>query len=163
MRENKLQQRDLLCLRHQVLPTLTSHDLCPWFHPCCFVLLVPTPKVYRVPRASLGVTAPKLFSPTSVAGYTVPSFFLTDHSRVPGTTIRGSKWGPASAWPHKGGAPRGQGISSLVVDMDLLPTRRLRLPKAISLSSPVPARWPALGRGGGGVFTQCRGREGFRA
>ena len=31
--------------------------------------------------------------------------FLTDHSRSPGT-IRGSEWGPASAWPHKWGAPR---------------------------------------------------------
>ena len=27
--------------------------------------------------------------------------FLTDHSRKPGTTIRGSEWGPASAWPHQ--------------------------------------------------------------
>ena len=35
--------------------------------------------VYRVPRVSPGATAPKLFSPTSVAGYAGPSFFLTDH------------------------------------------------------------------------------------
>ena len=40
---------------------------------CCFVLLVPTLLVYRVPRVSPGVTAPKLFSPTSVAGYAGPS------------------------------------------------------------------------------------------
>ena len=33
-------------------------------HPCCFVLLVPTPLVYRVPRVSPGVTAPKPFPPT---------------------------------------------------------------------------------------------------
>ena len=31
---------------------------------CCFAVLEPTPKVYRVPRVSPGVTAPKLFSPT---------------------------------------------------------------------------------------------------
>ena len=51
------------------------------------------------------VTAPKLFAPTSVAGYAGPSFFLTDsdHTRNPDTTIRGSEWGPASVWPHKGG------------------------------------------------------------
>ena len=34
-----------------------------------------------------GVTEPKLFSPTSVAGYAGPSFFLTDQSRVPGTMM----------------------------------------------------------------------------
>jgi hypothetical protein len=39
----------------------------------CFVLLEPTPKVYRVPRVSPGVSAPKLFPPTSVAGYAGPS------------------------------------------------------------------------------------------
>ena len=44
----------------------------------CF-LRRPTPLVYRVPWNSPGVTAPKLFSPTSVAGYAGPSF-LTDHS-----------------------------------------------------------------------------------
>ena len=32
--------------------------------------------------------------------------FFTDHSRKPGTTIRGSEWGPASAWPHQGGTLR---------------------------------------------------------
>jgi len=41
--------------------------------------------------------------------------FLTDHSRSPGTTIRGSEWGPASAWPHKWGAPRGQGDPHFVL------------------------------------------------
>ena len=52
---------------------------------CCFVLLVPTPEEYRVPRVSPGVTAPKLF-PRAL-------LFLTDHSRKPGTTmIRGSEW-----------------------------------------------------------------------
>ena len=40
---------------------------------CCFVLLEPTPEEYRVPRVSPGVTASKLFSPTSVAGYGGPS------------------------------------------------------------------------------------------
>ena len=30
---------------------------------CCFVLLVPTPLMYRVPRVSPGVTARKLFPP----------------------------------------------------------------------------------------------------
>ena len=34
---------------------------------CCFVLLVPTPEAYGVPRASPGVTASKLFLPTSLA------------------------------------------------------------------------------------------------
>ena len=29
-----------------------------------------------------------------------PPLFLTDHYRVPGTTIRGSQWGPASALPQ---------------------------------------------------------------
>jgi len=40
---------------------------------CSFAVLEPTPKVYRVPRVSPGVTAPKLFSPTSVAGDAGPS------------------------------------------------------------------------------------------
>ena len=45
---------------------------------CCFVLLVPTPLVYRVLRVSPGVTAPILFSPTSVAGYAaLPSSLQT--------------------------------------------------------------------------------------
>ena len=30
---------------------------------CCFVLLVPTPEEYRVPRVNPGVTASKLFPP----------------------------------------------------------------------------------------------------
>ena len=38
--------------------------------------------------------------------------FLTDHCRVPGTTIRGSQWGPASAWSHKGVMPSRQEIPS---------------------------------------------------
>ena len=38
----------------------------------CFVLLELTPKVYRVPRVFPGVPAPKLFPPTSVAGYADP-------------------------------------------------------------------------------------------
>ena len=42
---------------------------------------------------------------------------------------------------------RGIPISSLVVEMDLLLSRRLRLSNSCP-SSPVPARWPALGRGG---------------
>ena len=45
--------------------------------------------------------------------------------------------GPASAWPHKWVAPRGHG--------DPLPSRRISLSKSC-LYSPVPARWPALGR-----------------
>ena len=53
---------------------------------CCFVLLEPTPKVYRVPavpRVNPGVTAPKLFSPTSVAGYAGPSSSLQTTTEVP--------------------------------------------------------------------------------
>ena len=30
---------------------------------CCFVLLIPTPEEYRVPRVNPGVTASKLFPP----------------------------------------------------------------------------------------------------
>ena len=40
---------------------------------CCFVLLNRRGMLYRVPRVSPGVTAPKLFSPSSVAGYAGPS------------------------------------------------------------------------------------------
>ena len=52
---------------------------------CCFVLLIPTPKVYRVPRVSPGVAAPKLFPPTSVVGYPIrqfsfPSFIETEQN-----------------------------------------------------------------------------------
>ena len=54
---------------------------------CCFVLFILTSKVYRVPRGSPRDNAPKLFAPTSVAGYTGPSFFSTDHSRSPDTAI----------------------------------------------------------------------------
>ena len=51
---------------------------------------------YRGRRVSPGVAAPKLFSPTSVAGYAAPSVFLADHPQKPGTAIRGSEWGPSS-------------------------------------------------------------------
>ena len=50
---------------------------------CSFAVLEPTPKVYRVPRVSPGVTAPKLFSPTSVAGYVGPSASLQTNPEVP--------------------------------------------------------------------------------
>ena len=33
------------------------------FPVCCFVLLIPTPMEYRVPRVNPGVTASKLFPP----------------------------------------------------------------------------------------------------
>jgi len=81
----------------------------------CFVLLEPTPKVYRVPRVSPGVSAPKLFPPTSVAGYAGPSSSLQTTPEVP---VRGSEWGPASAWPQEWGrGGKGIPISSLVVEM----------------------------------------------
>ena len=44
-----------------VLKNTTSRGLCASV--CCFVLLVPTPEEYRVPRVAPGVTASKLFSP----------------------------------------------------------------------------------------------------
>jgi hypothetical protein len=75
----------------------------------CFGVLVPTPKVYRVPRVSPAVTAPKLFLPTSVAGYAGPSIFLTNHSRMSGTVYNYPRFRASSAWPQKGGAPRKAG------------------------------------------------------
>ena len=51
------------CPDDQELP----HSLSPWSrepeYKCCFVLLIPTPEEYRVPRVSPGVTTSKLFSP----------------------------------------------------------------------------------------------------
>ena len=44
---------------------------------CCFVLLVPTPLVYRVPRVSPGVTAPKLRLLPSLATPVPPSSLQT--------------------------------------------------------------------------------------
>ena len=96
---------------------------------CCFVLLEPTPKVYRVPRVSPGVTAPKLFSPTSVAGYAGPSSSLQTTPEVP-VLLSEVQSGVQHllgliSGLRRGG--RGIPISSLVVEMDLLLSRRLRL------------------------------------
>ena len=92
---------------------------------CCFVLLIPTPEEYRVPRVNPGVTASKLFPPYFRRWLRRALLCLTDHSRKPGTAIRGSEWGPASAWPHQWVAPRGQGDPHFVLEMDLLLSRRL--------------------------------------
>ena len=58
--------------------------------------------------------------------------FIADHSgcRVPGTTIRGSQWGPASAWLHKWVMPGRQEIpgsesgpiQNLQLEVDVNPT-----------------------------------------
>ena len=39
---------------------------------CCFVLLIPTPEEYRVPRVNPGVTASKLFPPLQVTPWCAP-------------------------------------------------------------------------------------------
>ena len=59
---------------------------------CCFVLLIPTPEEYRVPRVNPGVTASKLFPPLlpSLATPGPALLFLTDHSRIPGTVALGN-------------------------------------------------------------------------
>ena len=87
---------------------------------CCFVLLIPTPEQYRVPRVNPGVTASKLFPPLLPSLATPGPPLPYRPLQKPGTTIRGSEWGPASAWPglisgpglRRGG--RGIPISSLV-------------------------------------------------
>ena len=114
----------------------------------CFIfkLLVPTPKVYRVPRVSPEVTASKLFPPTSVAGYAGPSSSLQTTPEVP--VLSEVQSGVLHLLGLISGVRRGgKGIpiSSLVVEMDLLPALHLNLSTSC-LSSPVPARWPALGR-----------------
>ena len=79
---------------------------------CCFVLLIPTPEEYRVLRyqgLTQGSPHPNCFRLYFRRWLRRALLFLTDHSRSPGTTTRGSEWGPASAWPHQWVAPRGQG------------------------------------------------------
>jgi len=80
--------------------------------PHCFVLLVPTPEEYRVPRVNPGVTASKLFPPLlpslATPGPPLP-YRLLQKARYYYPVIRGSEWGPASAWPHQWVAPRKQG------------------------------------------------------
>jgi hypothetical protein len=65
-----------------------------------------------------------------------------------GTTIRGSQWGPTSAWPHKGVMSRRQGmpihVSSIVVEMHLLSARHLNYS---SFHPPPPCCFVLLGRG----------------
>ena len=89
----------------------------------CFVLLELTPKVYRVPKVSPGVTAHKLFPPTSVAGYAGPSSSLqtTPEGPVLLSEVQSGVLhllGLISGVRREG---KGTPISSLVVEMDLLP------------------------------------------
>ena len=96
--------------------------------PCCLVLLAPTPKLW-VPRVSPGVTAPKLFPPTSVAGYAGgPPSSLQTTPEVP-VLLSEVQSGVMHLLGLITGVRRGgkeDPISSLVVEMDLLPARRLR-------------------------------------
>ena len=117
---------------------------------CCFVLLIPTPEEYRVPRVNPGVTASKLFPPLlpslATPGPPLPYRPLQNIPVLLSEVQSGVQHllGLISGL-RRGG--RGIPISSLVVEMDLLLSRRLRLSNSCP-SSPVPARWPALGRGG---------------
>jgi hypothetical protein len=71
---------------------------------CLFI--TNTTMLYWVPSVSPWVTAPilRLLPSLATPG---PSLFLTDNSRKPGTSIRGLKRGPASAWPPRGGCAKG--------------------------------------------------------
>ena len=105
---------------------------------CCFVLLIPTPEEYRVPRVNPGVTASKLFPPLLPSGYAGPSSLQT----TPESPALLSE--VQSGVQHllglisglrRGG--RGIPISSLVVEMDLLLSRRLRLSNSCPLNAPI--------------------------
>ena len=115
---------------------------------CCFVLLIPTPEEYRVPRVNPGVTASKLFPPLlpslATPGPPLPYRPLQNIPVLLSEVQSGVQHllGLISGL-RRGG--RGIPISSLVVEMDRLLSRRLRLSNSCP-SSPVPARWPALGR-----------------
>ena len=85
---------------------------------------------------------------TSVAGYAGPSSSLQTTPGGP-VLLSGVQSGVLHLLGLISGLHReGRGIpmSSFEVEMDLLPSRRLRLSNSCP-SSPVPARWPALGRG----------------
>jgi len=103
---------------------------------CCFVSLEPTPKVYRVPMVSPGVTALKLFSPTSVAACAnaacrqeANNAFMVERSmrgiRRRGTRKRGAR---AQGWCRSHGA-----VSSLF-------SRHQRRERAHASLPPGPAR-----------------------
>ena len=88
---------------------------------CCFVLSVPTPEEYWVPRVNPGVTASNLFPPL------LPSQ-ATPGPPLPYRPLQKSRSEVQSGALHllglKSGVRRGgKGIpiSSLVVEMDLLP------------------------------------------
>jgi len=92
----------------------------------CFIS-TDTGGIYRVPRVSPGVTASKLFPPLLVAGYTGPSSSLQTTPECPVLILLS---GVQSGVLHllglisglrRGG--RGIPMSSLVVEMDLLPPR----------------------------------------
>ena len=97
---------------------------------CCFVLLIPTPEEYRVPRVNPGVTASKLFPPLlpslATPGPPLPyrplqkARYYYPRFRVGSSICLASSVGCAEG---AGGIP----ISSWVVEMDLLLSRRLRL------------------------------------
>ena len=107
---------------------------------CCFVLLIPTPEEYRVPRVNPGVTASKLFPPLlpslATPGPPLPyrplqkARYYYPRFRVGSSICLASSVGCAEG---AGGIP----ISSWVVEMDLLLSRRLRLSNSCP-SSPVP-------------------------
>ena len=107
---------------------------------CCFVLLIPTPEEYRVPRVNPGVTASKLFPPLlpslATPGPPLPYRPLQNIPVLLSEVQSGVQHllGLISGL-RRGG--RGIPISSLVVEMDRLLSRRLRLSNSCP-SSPVP-------------------------
>jgi len=92
----------------------------------CFIS-TDTGGIYRVPRVSPGVTASKLFPPLLVAGYTGPSSSLQTTPECPVLILlSGVQSGVLYLLGLISGLRRGgRGIpmSSLVVEMDLLPPR----------------------------------------
>ena len=57
---------------HEIEPQLCVSAACVRVCVCCFVLLIPTPEEYRVPRVNPGVTASKLFPPLQVTPWCAP-------------------------------------------------------------------------------------------
>ena len=115
--------RGMWCRRRQRAP----HDvgeLHAMSKSCCFVLLIPTPEEYRVPRVNPGVTASKLFPPLlpslATPGPPLPYRPLQNVPVLLSEVQSGVQHllGLISGL-RRGG--RGIPISSLVVEMDLLP------------------------------------------